>query len=127
MFIAGIAFPTILVPFLISIGLLIGNHEFVTIPFLHFVPLIWGFWNIFYFVFLKKVLPGSSTVQLAITGALLGALIAILGVFWLKLPSLLGMPKTLTYQPLAVGPILYIFIWLYIVTPLNNLLRVEEE
>jgi hypothetical protein len=122
MFIAGIAFPTVLLPFIMLFAWSLGYSEILTIPFIHFIPLIWGIWNILYFVFFAKVLPGSFPVKLLLTGGILGLLIALYGVFGLHLPELLDMPYSMDYLPLVIAPVLYALIWLFIVSPINHLL-----
>lgn len=127
MFIAGLAFPSVLVPFLLSIGLLAGKPQILTITFLHFIPLIWGIWNILYFVFFKDILPGSEATKLLLTGGILGFLVAVLGIFWFKVPNIMGVSQSLIYLPLILGPVIYAIFWLYIVKPLNDLLDVQVD
>lgn len=120
MFMAGVAFPSFLLPCLLLIAWMVGRGDLFCIPFLHFIPLIWGIWNILYFVFFKKILPKNSTHRLLITGAVLGLLIAVYAVFVLNLPEAMGLPQSMIYLPLIIGPILYALCWLYIVNPLNR-------
>lgn len=126
-FIAGLTLPSILLPLFLCIALIFGKSQILTIPFLHFIPLIWGFWNVLYFVFLREILPGNANTRLFLTGAILGLFIAIYGVFWLNIPILLGFPHSLNYLPLILGPIIYGFLWLFIVKPLNELLAITEK
>lgn len=125
-FIAGMAFPSILLPFLFFLAWVFGKTQIFSIPFLHFIPLIWGIWNILYFTYFLKKFPQNPTVRLLITGGILGFLIAIYGVFVLNIPTLMGFPKSFTYLPLIVVPILYAVFWLFIVQPLNRMLGVNE-
>lgn len=126
-FIAGIAFPSTLLPCLLLIAWIFGKTQIFDVPFLHFIPVIWAIWNILYFSLFSKILPGSSVVKLLITGAVLGFLVAIYGVFVADVPQLLGFSSSWTYLPLIVAPIIYALFWLYIVTPLNHLLGIYEE
>src|SRR5262249_39800594 len=98
MLIAGVAFPSIVLPCLLAISLFFGREQILTIPFLHFIPLIWGIWNIFYFTHFVYLLPQNKTLSLFITGAVLGFLIALYGVFGLHIPEMLHLPKTWTYM-----------------------------
>lgn len=127
MFIAGIAFPSTLLPFLLLIAVPFGKPQVLTIPFLHFIPLIWGVWNILYFTCFFKMLPENTTTRLLLTGGVLGFLVAVYGVFGLHIPAILGFPQPLTYLPLVIAPILYAVLWLFIVEPLNHLLGIYEE
>jgi hypothetical protein len=126
-FIAGITFPSILLPFLLCAALMLGKSQILTIPVLHFIPLIWGVWNVLYFLFFRKILPGNATVRFLLAGAILGLLVAIYGVFWLNMPEILGLPKSLDYLPLILGPVIYAIVWLFIVKPLNALLDIKEK
>lgn len=121
MFIAGIALPSTLVPFLLCLAKYAGKPQLLDIPFLHFIPLLWGVWNILYFTWFDKI-ELRETPRLLLTGAILGLLVASIGVFWLHIQAVLGLPASLTYLPLIVGPILYAILWLYIVKPINHLL-----
>ena len=69
----------------------------------------------------------TLNMRLLVTGAVLGLLVALCGVFWLDLPTLLGMPSTIRYLPLFIAPIIYAILWRYGVKPLNNLLDLKEE
>lgn len=126
-FIAGIAFPSTILPFIILNVWFFGKTAILSQPLLHFIPLAWGVWNVLYFSFFTKILPGSSTSKLLITGAVLGFLVAAYGVFMADIPRLLGFPPSLTYLPLVIGPILYAIFWLFIVRPLNHLLGVYDD
>lgn len=126
-FIAGMAFPSFLIPFLLLFAWLAGRTEILAHPFIHFIPLIWGVWNILYFTWLEGVLPGDQKVKLLLTGGILGLLIAILAVFVFDAPMLLGLPQSVMYLPLIIAPIVYAVIWLYAVDPINRLLGVYES
>ena len=124
-FIAGLVLPSVILPLLLCAALHLGKPEVLTIPFLHFIPLIWGMWNLLYFAVFKHF---SSNVngRLLLTGAVLGLLIAVYGVFKLEIPTLVGFPEGLYYLPLIVGPILYALLWRYILKPLNSFLGLQN-
>lgn len=124
MFIAGLALPSFLLPFIFILSWLIANTQVFTYLFPHLIPLIWGIWNILYFEFFSTVLPGSENTKWLLTGGILGLLIAIYGVFVMNAPALIGMPTSLHYLPIIVGPIVYAILWRYVVKPLNELLGV---
>jgi len=114
-FIAGTVFPTILLPIMVCILAYSGKKEVLQVPFLHWLPVIWGLWNALYIYTLKNYF------NYAISGAILGVLVASYGVFWLDLPSILGI-ESYRYVPLVGAPILYAIVWHYLVKPLNNML-----
>jgi hypothetical protein len=126
-FIAGIAFPSTLLPCLLLIAWILGKIQIFTIPFLHFIPVIWGIWNILYFSLFAKILSGNLIVKLLITGAVLGFLIAIYGIFVAEIPQLVGFSSSWTYFPLIAAPIVYALFWVFIVNPLNHLLGIYEK
>lgn len=125
-FIAGIVVPSIILPILVLILNYLGKTQVLTHPFLHFIPVIWGLWNIFYFLYLKNVLPENQDTRLLITGAILGFLITFYGIFWLNIPQLIGLPDQIRYLPLIVGPLLYAVLWRYLVKDLNNILYLKD-
>lgn len=125
--IAGITFPSILLPLILLIAWAFEKTEIFTIKSLHFLPLVWGIWNILYFTWFLKFLPKNTTLRLLITGGALGLFVALYGVFVLNIPMVIGLPKSLSYLPLVIGPILYAICWLFIINPLNHLLGVYEE
>lgn len=125
-FIAGIVVPSIILPILLFIAFYSGHPQILTIPFLHLIPILWGVWNILYFAIFKQFLPGNITVRYLITGAVLGLIVALIGVFWLDIPTILGFPERYQYWPLILGPILYAILWWLFVKPLNAILGLKE-
>ena len=125
-FSAGLVVPSIVLPILLFAARESGKTQILNILFLHFIPLIWGIWNVFYVEFLKNIIPGNRNVRIFLTGAILGLLVVAAGVYWLNIPVILDLPQYLHYVPLIVGPILYGILWLLAVKPLNDLLGVQE-
>lgn len=80
----------------------------------------------FYVEGLKGLIPGNRHVRIFIAGAILGLIIAAIGVYWLNIPGLLGVPQNWHYVPLIAGPIFYGILWLIFVRPLNDVLGVNE-
>jgi hypothetical protein len=124
-FIAGLALPSILLPFLFLAAAEGGKAEIGTLPFFHFLPLIWGLWNVLDVALFRKWIPFPTRTRLLLIGACLGLLVVLIGIFYLHLPSLLGFPASVQYLPLIVGPILYALLWRFFVKPLNALLQVN--
>lgn len=123
---AGMGFPSFVLP-LIYTALysydpsLIQANPLQFIPM--YIPLLFGITNIIY------IKMGSSHIKNAnhrlwIVGACLGFIVAIVGVFILKLPALVfGLSHGLQYLPLIFLPILYGLLFRYIVKALNKLLN----
>jgi hypothetical protein len=126
-FISGITVPSVLIPFILSGLIYAGKSEISTNPLIHFIPLLWGIWNVFYFGFLKDIIPGELNLRLFITGALLGLIVAFLSVYVLNVPSLLGVPPDYKYFPFIVGPIFYGLVWVIFVKHLNNAVGLNEN
>lgn len=129
-FVAGLAFPATLLPFIYSILYFSGHSAVKDLPLQfipHFVPIIFGLWNIFYFTIREKCSIKNRNVRLWVWGALLGFIGALIGVFLIGLPELLfGLTGVLQYLPLIGAPIFYGLIWRYIVSSLNDLLGLED-
>jgi hypothetical protein len=126
-FIAGLALPSVLLPIGLYIALLAGKPELMMVPFLHAIPLVWGIWNVLYFVFFKNNLPGSLNCRLWLTGAVLGLLVAAWGIFCIHLPMLLGISDARQFLPLVVVPIVYAILWRYVVKPINDLVGLSDQ
>lgn len=125
-FMAGLVVPSIILPVLLCIAIRLGKPEILNIVFIHFLPIIWGIWNVLYFALFKKFLNCNLNCRLLLTGAILGLLVAIYAVFWLQVPTILGLPSSLFYLPLAGAPILYAILWRLFVKPLNDLLHLND-
>lgn len=119
-FIAGLALPAFLAPFVLHFA----GPAFALSPFVHFIPLVWGVWNVLYFEFARKSLPKSLDARLYLTGAVLGLLVALFGVYYLALPQQLGVSEEL---PLIAAPIVYAILWRFIVHPINELLGLKDR
>ncbi len=131
-FIAGLAFPATLFPFVYSVFYMSGLQSLRIHPKLQFaplfVPLIFGFWNVLYFMLGARCLGKNQNARLLVTGACLGFLLADIGVFGLKVPGLLfGWSDARQYLPLIAAPILYALIWRYIVKFLNELVGLDDS
>ena len=126
-FMSGITFPSIILPIGIAFAIGYGRPDLLTKPIFHFIPIIWGLWNVLYYAFFKYFIPGGSKVSLFITGFLLGIFIAGYGVYELNIQELLGLPLEYKYAPLFVGPILYGLVWVYIVNYFNDVLGLNDN
>jgi hypothetical protein len=125
-FIAGIVVPSIILPIILLLATYLGKTQVIATPFIHFIPVIWGLWNILYFAVLKNILPEDLDTRLWITGAILGFLVAIYGIFVAHLPDSIGIVGALRYFPLVLGPILYGVLWRFLVKDLNHILYLKD-
>ena len=117
-FAAGVVFPAILIPLVLFLAKSLGRPEVLNLIFIHTLLLVWGLWNILHVLFFRWILP--TDLGYLVSGAILGVLVAVIGVFYIKLPTILGFPPFLYYAPLFIIPVIYAFLWLYIVKPLNR-------
>ena len=124
-FIAGLVVPSILIPILLSIAITVEKPQVLDILFLHLLPIIWGIWNVLYFVVFKHF-SDNKNARLLLTGAVLGFGVAIYGVFVLNIPALLGFPSYMHYVPLVAAPIVYAILWRVAVSPVNHVLDIAD-
>ncbi len=118
--IAGSFFPAMILPIIMSILSYFGKEDVLGVLVLHYMPWVWGIWNILFFAFLKDHFGKSEAVQYLLPGAILGLFVALYGVFILGIPAMLGFPPDWTYAPLVVAPIVYALLWQFVVRPLNR-------
>lgn len=126
-FVAGLVVPSIILPFGMATLSLLGKQQALSHSFLYFMPIIWGIWNLLYFLLFKwlfLVIPVNP--RLYLVGGLLGLLVAFLAVFTFDLPEEMGLPHYLKYAPLIAAPIIYAFVWRYIVKWLNEMLELKN-
>lgn len=121
-FIIGLALPSVILPFMLLSVYMAHKPGFLSIPFLYFIPMIWGIWNVLDHMIFKRVLNKDKMLHSLIVGAILGLLIATVGVCCFDASKLLGLSSSLTYLPLLIGPLLYALLWAFVVRPLNDLI-----
>lgn len=120
-FIAGTVFPTCLIPILNFLTSQVGRSGFSQITLVHWLPIIWGVWNVLYlYAANNKMLPKDANISWLGAGALLGLILAVVGIFWIDLPSIMGFGNY-RYWPLIGVPILYALVWRFIVKPLTEI------
>ena len=91
-----------------------------------FLPVFFGIYNMLYVEVTKKAAEKKKNQALWIMGAGLGVVLAIIGVFFLQIPTLLfGIKGAQRFFPLIIIPLLYGLIWRYIVKYCNQLLGVK--
>ncbi|NGX57873.1 MAG: hypothetical protein K940chlam3_00770 [Chlamydiae bacterium] len=126
-FMVGIFFPTLIIPFALLLHYWLGYQNVIYLIFVHFIPIIWGIWNVLYFWICRHFLPADETMSGILTGGSLGIVVALIAIYWGDLPEILGLKGGIQYFPLVVAPILYAIIWVYVVTPLNKALGIQRS
>lgn len=127
-FIAGMALPAIFLPLAYTILYFyvhgpFAAHALQFIPM--FLPLAWGLANAIYIKLQEESSPKGVNSGLIVTGACLGFLVAVFGVFIIHVPSMVfGHASSLQYLPLVLVPIIYAILWRYVVKWINKLLGV---
>ena len=121
-FIAGMILPAFILPIVLLFAYAKGFDEFTGVLTIHMLPLIWGAWNLLYFAFCREFLPGNQNMRLMLAGGILGLFVAIVGVFFLDVPALWGIPGIYGYLPLIIAPVVYAFLWAYVVKAFDEML-----
>lgn len=124
-FIAGLVLPSVLTPIILEIAIKSGRPQALSLFFIHLLPIIWGIWNMLYFLVFKSF-SHNRGARLMLTGAVLGFGLAVYGVFGLDVPTLLALPAYMHYVPLVAAPIVYALLWRWGVGPINNLLEIAD-
>jgi len=125
-FMVGIFFPTLIIPFVLLILKCYGFQNVIYLIFVHFIPIIWGVWNVLYFWVCRRFLPEGEMAGSILTGGSLGLLLALIAIFWFDVPAMFEMEGVVRYPPLIIAPILYAIVWVLVVTPLNKALGIQR-
>lgn len=125
-FVSGLTLPAVLLPFIFMLVTYSAKElNNSTLVFMHFIPVIWGIWNVLYFAFFRNVSIASfnEDIKIGIWGAILGLLLACIAIFWFNITASISLHIP-HYLPLIIAPILYAILWRYIVKKLNDVLGV---
>lgn len=127
-FIAGMTLPAVLLPIIYTL-LFFEVHNVFTKHALQFIPmflpLIWGLANVVFIRMQKESSNKGTNSGLIVTGACLGFLVAVFGVFIAHIPNaIFGKGTNMQYVPLIIVPIIYAILFRYVVKWLNKLLGV---
>lgn len=119
----GIALPVIYTALYLYNPALIQSNPLQFIPM--YIPILFGITNIIYLKMGHRFFIQDINLRLWATGACLGLIVAIFGVFILKLPALVfGLSHGFQYLPLILLPVIYGALFRYIVKALNQILGV---
>ena len=129
-FIAGLAFPAVLLPVVYLILNQTGLMVAISLPLQFqplFLPIIFGFWNVLYFAIGRRNPVKAKNSRLWVTGIILGLIMASFVVFVSELPELIfGITGGSPYLPLIIAPVIYGLIWRYVVNSINNLVGLQD-
>jgi hypothetical protein len=126
-FAAGMVFPAVFLPCVLTLLNMMGSHQMRMHP-AHmmdlvpmYLPILWGVANAIF----AHVHEGNSARSinhgLWITGACLGFVVAVCGVFILHIPTMVfGDLNGIEYAPLVVLPVIYGALFRYIVKWCNK-------
>jgi hypothetical protein len=123
-FIAGMALPAVLLPIAYTM-LYLNIHSVVTQHTLQFIPmylpLAWGVANAIFFAMQGEGSTKNANSGLIVTGACLGFLVAVFGVFVAHIPTMVfGNLRDMQYAPLVVVPVVYAILFRYVVKWINK-------
>lgn len=127
-FAAGMLFPAVFLPFAYTVLYVlelhaIPKHPLQFIPM--YIPLLFGITNVLYIRLHDGVATQDINLGLWITGAILGFVVAVFGVYALHLPTIVfGFNGGMQFLPLLVLPVVYGAIFRYIVKRLNKIIAV---
>lgn len=130
-FIAGLALPAFFLPFFYTflyfvIGQPVQENPLQFIPL--YLPLLFGITNVIYIWIGDRCPITGLNARLFTTGAILGFIVAIIGVFIINIPTLVfGLTGSLRYLPIILVPIIYGIIFRYIIKWLNVLLGLSNN
>ncbi len=126
-FIAGLTLPAVVLPIMytllyFNVRNIFTQHALQFIPM--FLPLAWGVANLVFAHLNKETHTKGANSGLVITGACLGFLVAVFGVFIAHVPSILFGKGQYQYLPLLIVPVVYAILFRYVVKWFNKLIAV---
>lgn len=127
-FVSGLAFPAVFLPLAYTFIFFSEGRALPTplqfIPM--YIPIVFGIANMLYVRMSEGVPAANVNVGLWVAGAILGFVVAVVGVFILHVPTLIfvHLRPGLEYVPLIALPIVYGLIFRYIVKWLNKAIGV---
>lgn len=125
---SGMVFPGIFLPLAYTSlyfyeSTLIQTNPLQFIPM--YIPILFGVTNVIYLWIGDRCPIQDINWRLWVTGASLGLIVALFGVFVFNVPTLIfGLSYGFEYMPLVFLPIIYSVIFRYIIKWLNNILDI---
>jgi len=127
-FAAGLAFPAVFLPIVYTFFYCCGpgavnvkqpNVQFIPM----WIPILFGLANIVYFWLSAHKLIKDKKLGLWLTGGILGFIVGCIGVYCFNVATLVfGLKGQDQYLPIFILPIIYGFVFRYIVNWFNELL-----
>lgn len=127
-FVAGMSFPAIVLPVIytlmyLNVRSVALQHALQFIPM--YLPLVWGIANAINAKLQKDATGKKANHSLIVTGACLGFLVAVFGVFVANIPmKVFAHIQHGQYLPLIVLPVVYAILFRYVVKWFNKLVGV---
>lgn len=121
-FLAGMALPSFMLPFICILFYLFKGEYSVFLLIVPFVPLVWGIWNVL-FVNFENVSPIiDREINIWLWGAFLGLLfVSLMSVF--DLPKMIfNIQGFMSYGIFFIVPLIYGLVWRYFVKYFNECL-----
>jgi hypothetical protein len=125
---AGMGLPSLFLPFAYTVlyfykGDVIQENPLQFIPM--YLPILFGIANVINLKIGARWIIKGVNNQLWATGAILGFIVSIVGVFVFHIPTLVfGFTGDLKYFPILLLPIIYGAIFRFIIKWLNNVLEI---
>lgn len=127
-FIAGMALPAVFLPLAYTVLFWSEPQPLKAHPvqFLAlYLPLVWGLANVVYVKLSEDSSAKNVNSGMWVTGACLGFIVAVLGVFMLHIPTMIfGEMHGFQFAPLIILPIVYGALFRYVVKWLNKVIAV---
>lgn len=121
-FIAGLTVPAVI----FGVFLYVALYFKLPIEFLYVFPLapiVWGLWN---FAYVEYINYFPAEHHLGGAGALLGFILALLGIFVIDVPKVVGLTGYYKYALLIIVPVFYYLIWHFLVHKLNRIFGIHD-
>lgn len=122
-FMSGMVFPAVFLPLAYTAlyCCIITNIKDLPVQFIPmYIPLLFGITNCIHLWMSDKCPIKDNNLRLWVTGATLGLIVAILGIFVFDIPHLLfNFSGMLNYLPMVFLPVIYGAIFRYIINWLN--------
>jgi hypothetical protein len=127
-FIAGSSFPVLFAVFLFYLvgGLILNPGNVFDYRMMVALPIIYGLFNVGYFLVFDKLKIKSNDKKLLYAGALLGLCLVLFSNFVYGGPmKLFGISGKIQYVTIPLAVVAYALVWRYILKYMNSLMKVK--
>ncbi len=127
-FAAGMLFPAVFLPLVYTVLYVLELHNMPSEPLQFipmYIPILFGITNVLYMRLQESAATQDINLGFWITGAILGFVVAVFGIYVLHLPVIVfGLSGCMQLLPMLVVPVVYGAIFRYIVKRLNKIFAV---